>query len=52
MTHPQWSPDQPIVSLKDVHKSFGSLKVLDGISLDVRKGAFAPNRRSSAASMP
>lgn len=38
MTHPQWSPDQPIVSLKDVHKSFGSLKVLDGISLDVRKG--------------
>ncbi len=33
-----WTPDQPIVSIRDVHKSFGSLKVLNGVSLDVRKG--------------
>jgi len=33
-----WTPDRPIVSLKDVHKSFGSLQVLKGISLDVMKG--------------
>jgi polar amino acid transport system ATP-binding protein len=35
--HP-WSPDQPIVSLRDVHKSFGPLEVLKGISFNVRKG--------------
>ena len=28
----------PIVSLKDVHKSFGALEVLKGVSFDVRKG--------------
>lgn len=33
-----WTPDQPIVSLKDVRKSFGSLPVLNGISLDIMKG--------------
>ena len=33
-----WSSDMPIVSLKDVHKSFGELEVLKGISLDVMKG--------------
>lgn len=33
-----WTPDQPIVSLKDVHKSFGSLQVLRGVSIDVMKG--------------
>ena len=33
-----WTPDQPIVSLKDVHKSFGPLEVLKGISMDVMKG--------------
>ena len=33
-----WTPDQPIVSLKNVHKSFGDLEVLKGISLDVMKG--------------
>jgi polar amino acid transport system ATP-binding protein len=33
-----WTPDQPIISLQDVHKSFGSLEVLKGISLDVMKG--------------
>lgn len=30
--------DQPMVSIKDVHKSFGDLEVLKGVSLDVRKG--------------
>jgi len=33
-----WSPDQPIVSLRDVHKSFGTLEVLKGIDMDVAKG--------------
>ena len=33
-----WTPDQPIISIKDVHKSFGDLEVLKGVSLDVRKG--------------
>ena len=33
-----WTPDQPMVSLKQVHKSFGSLEVLKGVSLDVMKG--------------
>ena len=28
----------PIVSLKDVHKSFGPLKVLDGVSFEVARG--------------
>jgi len=34
----QWTPEQPIVSLKDVHKSFGHVEVLKGITLDVMKG--------------
>lgn len=33
-----WTPDQPIVSLKNVHKSFGDTEVLKGISFDVMKG--------------
>jgi len=33
-----WTPDKPIVSIKDVHKSFGPIEVLKGVSLDVRKG--------------
>src|SRR6056297_187419 len=33
-----WTPDQPIVSLKDVHKSFGTFEVLKGVTLDVMKG--------------
>ncbi len=33
-----WTEDQPIVALKDVHKSFGDLEVLKGITLDVMKG--------------
>ncbi|WP_072392182.1 amino acid ABC transporter ATP-binding protein [Hyphomicrobium sp. CS1BSMeth3] len=33
-----WTPDQPIVSIKDVHKSFGPVEVLKGVSFNVRKG--------------
>ena len=33
-----WTPDQPMVSINDVHKSFGDLEVLKGISFDVMKG--------------
>ena len=33
-----WTPDQPIISIKDVYKSFGDLEVLKGVSLDVMKG--------------
>ena len=33
-----WTADQPILSLKDVHKSFGTLEVLQGVSFDVMKG--------------
>ena len=38
MTTTAWTPDQPIVSCHDVHKSFGSLEVLKGISMDLMKG--------------
>ena len=34
----KWTSDQPIVSLENVHKSFGTLEVLKGISFDVMKG--------------
>jgi len=33
-----WTPDQPLVRIVDVHKSFGSVEVLKGVSLDVAKG--------------
>lgn len=33
-----WSPDQPIVSIKDIYKSFGDLEVLKGVSIDIMKG--------------
>jgi polar amino acid transport system ATP-binding protein len=33
-----WTSDQPMVSVKNIHKSFGDLKVLSGISFDVMKG--------------
>lgn len=33
-----WTSEQPIVSLENVHKSFGTLEVLKGISFDVMKG--------------
>jgi polar amino acid transport system ATP-binding protein len=33
-----WSPDQPIIEVSDVHKSFGAVEVLKGVSMNVRKG--------------
>lgn len=33
-----WTPADPMVSIKNVHKAFGDLKVLNGVSLDVMKG--------------
>ncbi len=38
MNNLNWASDQPIVSLKNVHKSFGDLEVLKGVSLDVMQG--------------
>ena len=33
-----WTPDQPLIRMRDVHKTFGALAILNGISLDVMKG--------------
>ena len=33
-----WTADQPMVSIKDVYKSFGELEVLKGVSMDIMKG--------------
>lgn len=33
-----WNEKEPIVSIKHLHKSFGALEVLKGVSLDVMKG--------------
>ena len=33
-----WTPDQPIVAIHEVHKSFHDLEVLKGVTLDVKKG--------------
>jgi len=33
-----WTPDQPLVRLADVHKTFRQLEVLKGVSMDVIKG--------------
>src|SRR3977135_2053052 len=33
-----WTPDQPLVRLADVHKTFGGNEVLKGVSMDVMKG--------------
>ncbi len=38
MAENTWTPDLPMVSAKDVRKSFGALEVLKGISMDVMKG--------------
>ena len=38
MNSENWTPDQPIVSIRDLHKAFGDLEVLKGVSLDVMKG--------------
>jgi polar amino acid transport system ATP-binding protein len=34
---PAWTPDQPLIRIRDLQKSFGSAVVLNGISLDVMK---------------
>jgi len=33
-----WTEKEPIVSIKNLHKSFGALEVLKGVSLDIMKG--------------
>jgi polar amino acid transport system ATP-binding protein len=33
-----WTPDQPMISLRDVRKAFGDNEVLKGVSFDVMKG--------------
>ena len=33
-----WTPDQPIIAVKDVHQSFGNIHVLKGVTFNVRKG--------------
>ena len=33
-----WDSTQPMVSIRNVHKAFGSLEVIKGVSLDVMKG--------------
>ena len=33
-----WTPEQPLVAIHNVHKSFGKLEVLKGVSLDVMQG--------------
>src|SRR3546814_10795729 len=38
MTLSAWTPAGPIIRCRDVHKSFGSLEVLKGISLELMKG--------------
>ena len=38
MNNGSWSADQPIVSIRDVYKSFGDLEVLKGVTFDVMKG--------------
>jgi polar amino acid transport system ATP-binding protein len=32
-----WTPDRPLVEIRDLHKTFGNLEVLKGISLNVMK---------------
>ena len=33
-----WTSDQPLIEIKDVHKAFGGIEVLKGISLNVKQG--------------
>jgi len=33
-----WTEEQPIVSMRDVHKNFDKVEVLKGISMDIAKG--------------
>jgi polar amino acid transport system ATP-binding protein len=34
---PEWTPDQPLIRIRDLHKAFGTVMVLRGVSLDVMK---------------
>jgi polar amino acid transport system ATP-binding protein len=34
---PDWTPDQPLIHIRDVHKTFGPITVLSGVSFDVMK---------------
>ena len=34
---PDWTPDQPLIRIRDVHKTFGPSAVLSGVSFDVMK---------------
>ena len=34
-------PEQPIISVNDIHKSFGAVKVLNGVSFEIAKGDVA-----------
>jgi polar amino acid transport system ATP-binding protein len=36
-----WTADQPLVAIDDVHKTFGEIEVLKGVTLSVRKGEVA-----------
>ncbi len=38
MTNKNANQSEPLVSIRDVHKSFGDLEVLKGVSLDVMRG--------------
>jgi len=38
MSETDWDPSQPLVSLREVHKSFGDNEVLKGVSFEVMKG--------------
>jgi len=38
MAETDWDPSQPLVSLHEVHKSFGDNEVLKGVSFEVMKG--------------
>ncbi len=38
MTNDKFSTSKPIISVLNVHKSFGELNVLNGVSLDIKQG--------------
>jgi hypothetical protein len=38
---PGWTPDKPLIVINDVHKSFGHVEVLKGVSPSMQKGDVA-----------
>ena len=34
---PGWTPDRPLIEIREIHKTFGAIEVLKGISLNVMK---------------